>query len=800
MEKSFDEVTVSTLSDLQLGGNLASSAGVTIPEHHHREAPSLQLINNSGSINSGGSGGQQQRNSSVNGGNAVENNLNRTKKSSNKSTNPLQQQQQPVFNPHSKHLDVWLANAIRGLETATSQDSSDQLDSPTPKGGSYGEPLSLPPNLNYLDAPNSSSPFSTGLFSPTQLLLQQPPPIGGVSAGGSIELGGVGGGSGSIGGVTQQNPYRFGIGGGVSSHQYLLNDSSEFASLPPRINHQQLYQHQQQQQQLSSVGGRRHPLQRNQSSSFQDLLNAQRIMTDSYINDSSDNESKNGCAKSKLEMAESLLADLNLLNNGSGTSTASGNGTGGGGGANGSAGGFNGNSTTSGANLNSVNNNSNGNNNLVVVLLKEIGKLHETNKKICRNLHETKVEMEALKHSSHWGLSHRRDSISGLSTNSQPVGMRYNSFGLQSPAPTYHSQGSYSPGLVADVIREIREVSRVREEAMMDRMKTMIEERSWALNETNFRLLKETEDAKKSIHHVRAEMNQMVDRMLKLENEVINLRAQLNNQQLQQQLHLRERDGYGQPQSSSAASAAKLRRNSMHLNYGRINNTDEFYGGNNFNDLSNELRFGNGNGGNGSSLRGTKIGENSFVGGQTLNGAGGGSSYGDDMHEDSASDQVLLLEKDALKLRRELQDALASKQESENRITALENIVSTLKEQVPPVGTSGCTIPSLMGAKSSTTTTTTAMNATSALSSPAGMVPASGGHHLNHHHQQQQHQYYFRSINNGSPNSQQQQTLAAAPVGSVSPSKLQKAAQIQSIPTPAGKQFMHLAPGPVTDL
>lgn len=80
------------------------------------------------------------------------------------------------------------------------------------------------------------------------------------------------------------------------------------------------------------------------------------------------------------------------------------------------------------------------------------------------------------------------------------------------------------------------------------------------------------------------------------------------------------------------------------------------------------------------------------------------------------------------------------------------------------------------------------------------MVPASGGHLLNHHHHQQQHQYYFRSINNGSPNSQQQQTLAAAPVGSVSPSKLQKAAQIQNIPTPAGKQFMHLAPGPVTDL
>ncbi|XP_021696152.1 putative uncharacterized protein DDB_G0293878 isoform X3 [Aedes aegypti] len=675
MEKSFDDITVSSLSDLQLVGNSVSGAGVvTIPDHL-REASS-QLNSNSNNRNGGNSGGGQQqqqqlqRNSSINGN--AENNLNRTKKSSNKSANQQQQQQQqqqPVFNLHSKHLDVWLANAIRGLENASSQDSPDQLDSPTPKGG-YGEPLSLPPNLNYLDGPNSSSPFSTGLFSPTQL----PPPIG--SAGGSLELGGNGGLG--IGGVIQQNPYRFGGGGGISSHQYLLNDSSEFASLPPRITHQQ---QQQLQQQLASVGGRRPPLQRNQSSSFQDLLNAQRIMTDSYINDSSDNESKNSCAKSKLEMAETLLADLNLLNNGSGTSTASGNGIGVGGVGGGVVGSgvYNGTSTTSaasGVNQNNSANNNGNSNNLVVVLLKEISKLHETNKKICRNLHETKVEMEALKHSSHWGLSHRRDSISGLSTNSQPVGMRYNSFGLQSPAPTYHSQGSYSPGLVADVIREIREVSRVREEAMMDRMKTMIEERSWALNETNFRLLKETEEAKKSIHLVRSEMNQMVDRMLKLENEVINLRAQLNNQQLQQQqqqhqqqMHLRERDSYGQ--ASAASSSAKHRRNSMHLNYGRINNTDEFYGGNNFNDLSNDLRYGNGNGsGGGGNLRGSKIGENTFVGGQTLNGAGGGSSYGEEMHEDSASDQVLLLEKDALKLRRELQDALASKQESENRITA----------------------------------------------------------------------------------------------------------------------------------
>ncbi|KXJ76347.1 hypothetical protein RP20_CCG009809 [Aedes albopictus] len=146
-------------------------------------------------------------------------------------------------------------------------------------------------------------------------------------------------------------------------------------------------------------------------------------------------------------------------------------------------------------------------------------------------------------------------------------------------------------------------------------------------------------------------------------------------------------------------------------------------------------------------------------------------------------------------------------------LSRLESIVSTLKEQVPPaVSSSGSGIlQSLTGAKGTTTTTTT-MNATSALN-PAGMVGASGHHpHLQPHQQQQQHQpnhhhqYYFRSINNGSPSQQQ----PPPPVGSISPSKFQKAAQIQSLPSPSGKQYMHLPPGssggtinvsgPVTDL
>lgn len=48
------------------------------------------------------------------------------------------------------------------------------------------------------------------------------------------------------------------------------------------------------------------------------------------------------------------------------------------------------------------------------------------------------VDIEALKHAPSWGgMRHRRDSISGLSTHSQPLGGY--AFGTHSPAPTFHS-------------------------------------------------------------------------------------------------------------------------------------------------------------------------------------------------------------------------------------------------------------------------------------------------------------------------------------------------------------------------
>jgi len=59
-------------------------------------------------------------------------------------------------------------------------------------------------------------------------------------------------------------------------------------------------------------------------------------------------------------------------------------------------------------------------------------------KKLYKIKNKHKVELEALKHAPNWSFRHRRDSISGLSTHSQPLGHVFVG-GAQSPASTYHS-------------------------------------------------------------------------------------------------------------------------------------------------------------------------------------------------------------------------------------------------------------------------------------------------------------------------------------------------------------------------
>ncbi|XP_065371825.1 probable basic-leucine zipper transcription factor J isoform X2 [Calliphora vicina] len=153
------------------------------------------------------------------------------------------------------------------------------------------------------------------------------------------------------------------------------------------------------------------------------------------------------------------------------------------------------------------------NNKFFNILMEQIQLLHETNTKICRDLHEAKV----LKHAPNLGMRHRRDSISGLSTHSQPM-VFGSAFGTQSPAPSYHS-GAYTPGMMTDVVREVKDAARVREDALLNRVKAMVEERQWSMNESNLRMMRDIEELKSQVHHLRVDRKETNKRLNHLEAE-----------------------------------------------------------------------------------------------------------------------------------------------------------------------------------------------------------------------------------------------------------------------------------------
>lgn len=58
------------------------------------------------------------------------------------------------------------------------------------------------------------------------------------------------------------------------------------------------------------------------------------------------------------------------------------------------------------------------------------------------------------------------------------------------------SVGAYNPGMMTDVVREVKEAARVREDAMLNRVKSLVEERQWSLNEYHLRIMRDLEDIK----------------------------------------------------------------------------------------------------------------------------------------------------------------------------------------------------------------------------------------------------------------------------------------------------------------
>ncbi|XP_063709690.1 uncharacterized protein LOC134838149 [Culicoides brevitarsis] len=283
--------------------------------------------------------------------------------------------------------------------------------------------------------------------------------------------------------------------------------------------------------------------------------------------------------------------------------------------------------------LNDNNNTSANSNTLLLSLMKQMSMLQETNTKIFHNLQETKVELDALKMNMNapltWGLRHRRDSISGMSLHSQPVGHVNSGYpGTQSPAPTYHSTGNYQPGVVTDVIREVREGTRVREEALLNRVKNMIEERQWSINETNLRVVRELEELKIQVHQIRLDNKHTEDKVARLESELTSLRNVMTHSM-----------SFMRPTSANFDSndPVMLRR------------------GSNFRDDQKRL-----------SLSFNPMSPEHHL-----------------LRQDDNDTQLVQLERDTLELRRELQDAIANKKASENKILALEKLVTSLKHRMP---------------------------------------------------------------------------------------------------------------------
>ncbi|KAL7030838.1 hypothetical protein ACKWTF_006805 [Chironomus riparius] len=243
------------------------------------------------------------------------------------------------------------------------------------------------------------------------------------------------------------------------------------------------------------------------------------------------------------------------------------------------------------------------NRNIFRTLLKQIHLLHETNSKLFRSLHETKG-------------------------------------------------GNYTPGIVTDLIREVRDAGRVRDESLMNRVKALIEEKSWSHNETNMRVLRELEEVKVHLHNVKLERQTTNERLLKLEDEVRTMKAFLgvNNNPFQQYSHFTT-----PPNNSNLAINDQTKRNSnLSLNYGVINST-----GDNFQFDDQPSNFHQHRHPSPPKRHDTSLNEND---------------------EDSFDkSHVIQLEKDTLKLRRDLQDAIASKKHAESRIIALEHMVTSLK-------------------------------------------------------------------------------------------------------------------------
>ncbi|XP_046971523.1 uncharacterized protein LOC124538489 isoform X1 [Vanessa cardui] len=143
---------------------------------------------------------------------------------------------------------------------------------------------------------------------------------------------------------------------------------------------------------------------------------------------------------------------------------------------------------------------------LLSCLLDQISNLKLNNERLNKELQETRAELENMRH-------HNTYFPKGPNSMGAPTNLN-------------GSGGQYSPGFLTDLVREIRDASRMREEAMYARLRTLVLERTDSgLSSAESKLAERTlEEIKSSLRASEADKRRMMDRILKMEDEIRALR------------------------------------------------------------------------------------------------------------------------------------------------------------------------------------------------------------------------------------------------------------------------------------
>ncbi|XP_077297028.1 uncharacterized protein LOC143918830 [Arctopsyche grandis] len=163
----------------------------------------------------------------------------------------------------------------------------------------------------------------------------------------------------------------------------------------------------------------------------------------------------------------------------------------------------------------------NANSRLIMCLVDHINTLKDNNKRLHKELHDSKGELESLKQQlSIW----RGDSSSTSGQNGHNVAN-------SQPGGLTGSTAMYAPGMLADLVREIRDASKVREEAIFSKVRSLIDDKNYN-NKNNCAVSQEKcyqdwrsyEQMKNQHQTTLADKARTNDRLFKLEEELYNLR------------------------------------------------------------------------------------------------------------------------------------------------------------------------------------------------------------------------------------------------------------------------------------